>query len=203
VHGSSRILKGNAPLPARRIDGAVWDTDLRVRQMIAAAEEEARRVRAEAHAEQDRLRADAAAAGRVEGLAQAAAELARAAEARDRLLAGARAEVVEVAVALARRVLGREVEAGRAAEDVAAAALAEVRDRRTVSLRVHPGDAARLRASRERLEAVLVRGTLALREDPGVSAGGAVVETEAGTVDARIETQLDALAAALRGEVAP
>jgi flagellar biosynthesis/type III secretory pathway protein FliH len=70
-----------------------------------------------------------------------------------------------------------------------------------VSLRVHPDDAARLRASRERLEALLVRGSLALREDPAVAPGGAVVETEAGTVDARIETQLDALASALRAEV--
>lgn len=203
MDGAAKILRGTAAHPGRRIEAAVWDADRRVREMNAAAEDDARRIRAEAEAERSRLRAEAISAGRAEGVAAAAAELVRAATARDRLLARVRADLVELAVAIARRILAREVAAGDAVEAIAAAALAEARERREVVLRIHPADAARIRGARERLDALLLRGALAVREDPAVPPGGAVVETEAGSLDARIETQLELLAAALRAEVAP
>jgi flagellar biosynthesis/type III secretory pathway protein FliH len=37
-----------------------------------------------------------------------------------------------------------------------------------------------------------------VREDPGVGRGGAVLETEAGAVDARLEAQLEVIGRSLR-----
>ncbi|HEY6005251.1 MAG TPA: flagellar assembly protein FliH, partial [Anaeromyxobacter sp.] len=106
-----RILKAAAPLPERRIPAAVHGADRKVREMIAAAEDEARRVRAEAEAFREAVRREAVEEGRREGLASAAAALALAGAERDRLLAEAGRELVSLALAVARKVLGDELAA--------------------------------------------------------------------------------------------
>jgi flagellar biosynthesis/type III secretory pathway protein FliH len=67
---------------------------------------------------------------------------------------------------------------------------------------VNPADRAQVRAAEGRLAAILLRAPLAVREDPAVPPGGVVVETEAGRVDATVDTQLELLARALE-EAAP
>jgi flagellar biosynthesis/type III secretory pathway protein FliH len=194
----SKILKGAAPLEGRRIPSAVHETDLYVRERVAAAEEEGRRIRAEADADRERVRAAAEAEGRREGLARAGATLAAAAADRDRRLAGAEREIVALALSVARKVLAREVAGGGpAVAELAALALAEARERREVTLRVHPVDIPAIRASEGSLRTLLMRAPLALREDPAVAPGGAVVETEAGRIDASIEAQLADIARVL------
>jgi type III secretion protein L len=199
----SRIVKGGAP-GGRRIEAAAYDTAERARESLAEAEAEAARIRAGAEAERETLRARAAEAGRAEGLARAAAALASVAAARDRRLAGAEREIAALAIDVARKVLGRELALDPGAvADLAAQAIAAARDRREVVLRVNPADAEVIRAAEGRLAAVLTRAPgLQVREDAAVERGGAIVETEAGRVDARVETQLAALARALE-EAAP
>jgi type III secretion protein L len=194
----ARILKGAAPVAARRVDAAVFDADRRVRQMVAAAEEEARRIVAEAESARARALAEAADAGRAEGRADAAAILARAAMERDRLLREAEHDVVRLALAVARKILGRDLAATPGAVvDLAAAALAEARGRREVVLRVSPADGAAILGAEERLAAVLARAPLEIREDASLAPGAAVVDTEGGRIDARVETQLAAVARAI------
>lgn len=192
-----RILKAPLAPAGRRIEAAVWDTDLKVREMVAAAEATARQIVAEAEGLRDRVRAEAVEEGRREGEAGAASVLLRAAAARDRLLREAEHELAVLAIAVARKVLGRELAAGGAVAALAATALAEVRTRREVAVHVHPADAAELRAAHGTLAALLVHAPLELREDPALERGTVVVETEAGRVDAGIETQLEVLSRAL------
>jgi flagellar biosynthesis/type III secretory pathway protein FliH len=193
----SRILKGAAAVPGRRIPAAVWDADRSVREMVAAAEDEARRIVAEAEAARDGVLAEATERGRREGEARAAGALARAALERDRILRELDREVVALVLAVSRKVLGRELAGGAGAvTGLAAAALAEARACREVVLRVSPADAAEIRAARGRLAAI-ARAPLDVREDPSIGAGGAVVDTEAGRIDARPEVQLDAIARAI------
>jgi flagellar biosynthesis/type III secretory pathway protein FliH len=170
-----------------------------------AAEADARRIRESAEAERERVLAGAAAAGREEGLARAAAALTAAAAERDRLLASAEPELVRLALAVAGKVVAGELAlAPEVVARIAAEALAAARDRREVVLRVHPADAGLLRAEEPRLLEALSRArAVAVREDPAVGRGGVVVETEAGTVDARIETRLEALRRALLAEGGP
>jgi len=176
----------------------VFDADRRVRELSDAADARASAVRAEAEADADRVRSTAREEGHQEGLARAAAVLVAAAGARDRLLAAAEGEVAALALDIARKVLGRHVSGfPEAVVELASRALAEARERREVTLRVHPGDAAPLRAEAGALAAILLRAPLVLREDASVPSGGVVVETEAGRIDARIETQLQQLAGAL------
>ena len=194
----ARIVKGGSA-GTRRIEAAEFDAAERARAIVAEAEARARELLEAAQAERERIRADAAEQGRAEGLARAGATLVAAAAARDRRLAGAEREVVALALDVARKVLGRELAQDRSAvADLAAQALAVARDRREVTLRVNPEDADAIRAAAGRLGALLARAPgLDVREDPTVERGGAVVETEAGRVDARVEAQLAALARAI------
>jgi len=118
-----------------------------------------------------------------------------------RALAAEEGAVVALACEVARTVLGREAAATtEVLRDVTARALARVRRARTVALRVHPDDVEAAR--REvggwfpegmRPEEVVVVG------DDAVGRGGAVVETERGRVDARLERQLEEIARILEG----
>jgi type III secretion protein L len=198
VSSAGNVLKGAAPLPPRLVPAAVHDADRRVREMIAAAEATASAIRSAAEADRDRTVREAVEEGRRDGLARAAAALATAAAERDRLLARVEPEVVALALAVARKVLGEELAARPdAVAALAARALAEARERREVVLRVSPPDAGAVRAAEGRLATVLARAPLVVREDPALRPGDVVVETEAGRVDARVETQLELLARAL------
>jgi type III secretion protein L len=194
----SRIVKGG-PAAGHRIDGALFDAASKARAIVAEAESEAERIRDAAREDHRRARAEAAEAGRQEGLGRAAATLAGAAAERERRLAGLAGEVARLALDVARQVLGRELslEPG-AVVDLAARALAEARDRREVVIRVSPGDAPALRSAEGRLATLLARAPgVVVREDPSLARGDVVVETEAGTIDARVEAQLAALERAL------
>ncbi len=209
----TRILKGGGRLSppcgdgegARRLPAEVHAAVQRARGVLAAAEADARRIREAAEAERQGVLAAAGEAGRQEGLARAAVALAAAAGERDRILASAEPELVRLALAVAGKVVAGEVALDRGVVTrIAAEALQAARDRREVVVRVAPADAAALRAEEPRLLEALARArAVAIREDPAVGRGGVVVETEAGTVDARIETRLDALRRALLGEDGP
>ncbi|MFO0580998.1 MAG: FliH/SctL family protein [Anaeromyxobacter sp.] len=133
-------------------------------------------------------------AARLEGLAQgraeAAAVLATAMAARDRLLAGAGPELVALALLVARKLLAEEPRTPpERAAALAAQALAEVRDRRGVTVRAHPGDVARVRAA--------IHEEIPVEPDAQVEPGGCALETPAGRIEAGLDAQLDELARAL------
>ncbi|HEU4382265.1 MAG TPA: FliH/SctL family protein [Anaeromyxobacteraceae bacterium] len=187
--------------PARRLPAEVLSAAEGARRVLERAEAEAARLREAVARERELVLSQAGEAGYRAGLARAAATLARAAAERDRLLQSASDDLVRLAVAVAGAVLRREVERGGDVEALAARALEAVRHRRQVTLRVHPDDAAGVRGEAGRLGALLNRApALAVQEDPAVGRGGLLVETEAGTLDARLETRLEAVEAALLEE---
>jgi flagellar biosynthesis/type III secretory pathway protein FliH len=192
-----RILKGNGPPPARRIDAAVFDADRRGREMVAAAEEQARVVIEGARAERARVLAEAREEGRREGEARAAALLVRAAGERDRLLGEAPREIARLALTVARKVLGRAVAEPEGLLAIAEAAVAAARGRSEVVVRVSPADGGALRAGQGRLVDALGRSPVEVREDPALARGVVVVVTDGGRIEAGIEAQLEVLALAL------
>jgi flagellar assembly protein FliH len=128
------------------------------------------------------------------------------------LLAAARAEAnreraaaKDAAIVLARKmaekIVGHAVAVDAAVlRDIAARALAAVKPgKEAVLLRVHPDDLARLAAERAAwLTELGVQAEVKLVADPAVGRSGCVVETAVGRLDARLDTQLDALERALR-----
>jgi type III secretion protein L len=193
------ILKAQGPT-SRRLEASALAARDAAREVEEEAAAAARRLVEEARADAEEVRRRARDAGREEGLAEATEALARAAAQRDRLLAGLGPELVQLALEVARRVVGAAAERD---PDVvvgsATRAIAAARHRASLTLHVNPDDLAAIGAADSRLAALAGGRAIAVVADGAVARGGAVVETEAGSVDARLEPQLDALARALAG----
>jgi len=189
------VLKGGAPPPPD--PEPIRRAERLAEELRRAAADEAAGMVAAARAEAEAIRAEARARGRGEGLAELERLRAELEAARERALADAEPELRALALAVAGRVIGRAVEAEPVAVAVAERALRRARLRRRLTLRAHPGDLGALGEALPRLRALAAPGELALAEDATVGRGGVRLETEAGEVDARVETQLEALAAEL------
>jgi flagellar assembly protein FliH len=111
---------------------------------------------------------------------------------RRKLLEESEPEMVRLALGIAERVLHQQVALDRGVViEMAKTAIARLIERDSVTVRVNPADLERMREHREELVAVGDIRNLRVVEDQRVGRGGVVVETEAGTIDARIGTQLD------------
>ncbi|MBV9849617.1 MAG: hypothetical protein JO250_08005 [Armatimonadetes bacterium] len=102
------------------------------------------------------------------------------------------AEMVAFVLTVARQVIKTEVSQNpEVVRGVIQNALRRVTDREQVRIRVSVGDAGHVRAIREDLLTILdgLRH-LEIVDDRRIGDGGCVIETNAGTIDAKIETQL-------------
>ena len=111
---------------------------------------------------------------------------------RHKLIEEAEPELVRLALGIAERVLHQQVALDRSVVvEMAKTAIARLIERDSVTVRVNPADLERMREHRDDLMAIGDIRNLRLLEDKRVDRGGVVVETDAGTIDARIGTQLD------------
>jgi flagellar assembly protein FliH len=111
---------------------------------------------------------------------------------RHKLIEEAEPELVRLALGIAERVLHQQVALDRGVVvNMAKTAIARLIERDTVTVRVNPADLERMREHRDELIAIGDIRNLRLLEDQRVDRGGVVVETDAGTIDARVGTQLD------------
>lgn len=167
--------------------------------VIVDAHERAAAIVASAESARETARLAGLEAGRNEGLGAVTELLVKARrEAADRA-AATEPGLRRLAVRIAEKILGRELELKPDAVcDIVRTALEAARTRRDLVVRVHPGDLDAVVRARPRLsEAVVHQAGLTFRADPGVPRGGCLVDTEVGTLDARLEVQLAAIERAL------
>lgn len=203
-------------------DAAVRAAEEEAARIVARAREQAQALLTAARQEQDKIRQQAQqdgyeaglAMGRQEGLAQAEAQcreklsqaaahasslLAAAEQERRELLNLAERQIIQVALAVAGKVLQRELtENEQAVVPIVQAALAPVVDQAVITVRVHPDDFVAVETARPELVKMLKHpDALRLAVDESLSRGDCVVDTAAGSVDARVDTQLTAIRQAL------
>lgn len=166
-------------------------------RLLALATAEAVQIREQA-------RAEGYEEGRSAGHAEGAAEISNAASAlveamegieslRSHTIEAVESDAIELALELAEKILGGMLGARPdAAVEVVRGALRRVGDRRSVALLVNPAD---LHTVKEALEELTSRGSgieaCDLQADERVKAGGAIVRTVEGEVDASVRTQLE------------
>lgn len=177
---------------------AVVEARVEARRLLAEAESEARALREEAEAEARALREKAFAEGHEEALSELTELILDARERRDAVLAEAERDLLRLAVKLAEKIIGREVERDPSAlADIVAAALRQARQNETFTVRVNPADLPLVEAYRSRLDPAGRARFLDVVADPRVGHGGCVIESESGTIDAQLDTQLRVLERAL------
>jgi flagellar assembly protein FliH len=185
--------------PAPSLEGAARQA----RELVAAAEAEA-----------DRIRSDAFAAGHADGRAEALAQLAPVAEAFGSALDSLREleastadrierPAVELAVAMAERVVAGTIAAEPARLlDIVRGALRTIVEREHVTVLVHPDDLDLMRSG-----IADVVGSLGgiehveVQEERRVGRGGAILRTSFGEVDARVGTKLARVRDAMSAEL--
>lgn len=123
---------------------------------------------------------------------------------RKEILVCAEGEIVQLALAVARKVIVQEISLNpNYIVDIAKRAIQKATDREELTIRVSPDnldDA--LNAQEEIFKSAKGIRKLKVLADPTVTAGGCVVESSNGTVDARLERQLNEIEQALT-EVIP
>jgi flagellar biosynthesis/type III secretory pathway protein FliH len=111
---------------------------------------------------------------------------------RHKLIEAAEPELVKLALGIAERVLHQQIALDRGVVvEMAKVAIARLIERDTVTVRVNPADLERMREHREELIAIGDIKNLRVVEDQRVDRGGVLVDTDAGTIDARISTQVE------------
>lgn len=171
--------------------------------LVADAAVEAQAILERAHAQAEILRARGLAEGheegRNEGRAELAAKLLELAQERERMLSALEPQAIEIAMQATKRIVHQElVTRPEAMREIVTPLLQRLRRAERVTLRVHPDDQDALATW---LDSLRASGTLTsppeLQSDPTLSRGSCVVISDIGSLDARVETQLQALARAL------
>jgi type III secretion protein L len=203
MRSGKNIIKSTAregkPLSARLI----------VKRRVIEANEEARRIIAEAEAQAVVMRQSAETVARQlreaayqEGHQAALGELNRflldAREKRDTALKDVEQDVLRLAVKLAEKIIGRAIDQDdETLADIVATAIRHARQQEMLVIRVNPADLSIVQRYHDRLSSTTRARYLDIVADPRVGRGGCVVESESGAVDAQLETQLRVLERAL------
>lgn len=120
------------------------------------------------------------------------------------MIIAAERDIVNIAIMTARKVLDREIDENpMVVLPIVKAALDKVKDQQEVTVRVNSADFELVMQSRHDLQALIGREQpILVQADDSVSMGSCLIDTTSGTVDARIDTQFEAIKQAL-GEVTP
>jgi type III secretion protein L len=181
------------------------DASSKADRIIAEADQDAERIKAEAakilaevEAVREKARKDGFAEGRDEGMAQATELVAKFEALKEEFYTKAEPEIISLVMEIAEKVIGRMVQEHREAivSIVRQAIDSALGDRMTV--RINPADYKKVQPKIKELQEGLDKARrLVFKEDDTISAGGCVVESEVGMIDAQLETQLRAIRKAL------
>ena len=177
------------------VSGQEWDAQKAAAGIQAEAKRKFEEMIADAEAKREEIFEKARKDGREQGLAEMTEQIARAKIQAGELLARHEQDVIELACKLAEKIIGREVERDpQALVELCASAVENVRSAKSLVLRMNPQNAAKLRQHKKELLDLIGRSVdLAIKEDPDVNDLGCVIQTEFGTVDAQLVTQLNIL----------
>jgi flagellar assembly protein FliH len=119
---------------------------------------------------------------------------------RKKIVKDAESEILRLALKVAEQVIRSEVSLHRDVSlNIVSDAISRVSDREQVIIRVNKEDIEHIKKYKDRIGNI-VDGikSLSIVEDPGVDAGGCIIETNLGYVDARISTKIAAIDEAFR-----
>jgi flagellar assembly protein FliH len=121
---------------------------------------------------------------------------------REKVLRESEDELIKLVMLVARKVIQREVTQDRQILlDVVRAATATISAHDEIVIRLHPDDYAMVTTSREDyFRQELSTDRMQLKSDPEISPGSCRVDTEMGTIDASIDSQLDEIFRRLQEE---
>jgi type III secretion protein L len=177
------------------IRGEVYSASAKARELLQKAQQEAEAIIHKAQETAEKQRQAGYETGYQEGLAQTTELLMKARLEQEQFLKNANRELMDLAFKIAEKIIGKQLEIDPdTIISIVKQAMQTVRQTKQLTIRVHPDDAKRLRANEEELQEALGRQRfLDVVEDKKVQYGGCIIESEIGTVEAQLNTQLERL----------
>ena len=207
----------------REVSDMILQARRQTDEMRAQARAEADAMIEAAWGETERIREEARAAGYSTGLSKARAEIAEELgakfdarcealnqsiaalidaiiEERGKMWSSIENEVAALALEIARKIVKIEVTSNpQVVKTIAQDGLRRVTDRGAVRIVVNPDDLQNIRASRQDLlQAIDGIENLIIDADRRVGRGGCMIETSAGSIDAKLDTQFDQVDKAMK-----
>ena len=178
-----------------------------VTENISQAKSEAQKIIERAQVEAERIMAEAREEGRREGrdeanarIEEALVTLNEAVKERKKILKDAESEILRLALKVAEQIIRSEVSMHRDVSlNIVAEAIGRISDREQIIVRASHEDAEYLKRFKDRLSGLLdgVK-SFSIIEDSNIEAGGCVIETNLGFIDARIATKIKSIEEALQ-----
>ena len=167
-------------------------------RIVAAAEERATEIVSQAGLEAENMRLQAYNEGRESALTEFTEIITAAYEKRETALGEVEQDVLKLSIKLAEKIIGREIKNDpKTIADIVANALRNIRQQQRLTVRIHPLDLPKIEEFKSTFAQAGRMTFLDFEPDPKVNSGGCIIESEVGTVDARLETQLKILERAL------
>ncbi len=191
------IVKHSAPengVRSNLIKNRVFEAQATAQKILAEAREKASVMIGDAARQADSIQQEAYSLGKAEAVAEFTEVIAAAYEMRETALYEVEKDVLKLSVKLAEKIIGREIKSDKQTIAVTVAtAMRNVRQQERLIIRVNPKDFPNVEEYKAQLSHSGRCKFLDFEPDPKIPSGGCIIESEVGTVDARLETQLKIL----------
>jgi type III secretion protein L len=198
IKGSGRKIAGNLAVKQKIVKNQIVSAQKEAAQILEEAEEFAAEIRREAQTEAENLKTEAYRDGTENALTEFERHLIETREIRERVWRETEKDLLRLAVRLAEKIVGREISKDdKTIVDIISTALQNARQQEKLTVRVNPKDLPTVERETEKFSLGGRVQFIDFVADPRVASSGCLIESEVGTIDARLETQLRVLERAL------
>lgn len=189
------IAPGKKVIPAKEFDQLIEASEL-----ISRAHEEVANFRKEVETECEKLKEEAEKQGFEEGLKKWNEQLAQLEKEKDHIKEEMHKTLVPLALTAVKKIIGQELKIHPdVVTDIVKTALKPVSQHRKITIFVNKEDLDFLEAERTKIKELFEHlETLSIKVREDVARGGCIIETEAGIINAQLDSQLQALEAAFQ-----
>jgi type III secretion protein L len=197
IKGDGGKVLGGPGAKQKVVKNQIVSAQKEAARILEEAEDFAAEIRREARREAENLKSEAYAEGTENALTEFERNLVETREIRERVWRESEKDLLRLAVRLAERIVGREIEKDdRTIIEIISTALQNARQQEKLTVRVNPKDLPTIEKQTENFSSGRIR-FIDFVADPRVASSGCMIESEVGTIDARLETQLRVLERAL------
>ncbi len=167
-------------------------------EIIESAQNYAQQIREDAEKDAKDTLTEAYRQGIEDAVYELENNLLHAKEIREKVIREAEIDILKLSIKLAEKIVGREIEEDKKTiVDIVSTALQNARQQERITIKVNPNDLQIVQKKAEDFKSYSQTKYLDFVADPRVESGGCLIESEVGTVDARLETQFRVLERAM------
>lgn len=186
----------------RILKNQVLNAEEQARNILLEANQKAIETVENAEIEANDIRRNAYESGREESIQELLEDVLEAKDQRSEALYSVEQDVLKLSVKVAEKIIGREIQLDDATRaDIVLTALRQARQQEMLTVRVNANDLPLVEKMRERIDAFGRARYLDFVADQAVGEGGCLIESQSGTIDARLETQLRVFENALLAQI--